>query len=309
MKLPFDYAQDRSNIPHYATEDQLDEMSQLILGAQGGENYTISTHRRDRPGFGTTAPTPVIPGYVAIVQLRPGGAYDLLCDARHDARAELTTGYTKVLDLRSLWVADLKNPFHSFSFVIPQSMIDELTGDLNHSRIEEFRCGAAENVRDPVMLNLAKAIYPAFRHPGSFSALASAHLYQAACVHLAQTYGGLKAEPSSMQSGLAKWQERRVKELMADNLQENITLNELSDACELSQFRLASAFRNTVGVAPHEWLMERRIDSAKSLLACTGQNVDEIAKFCGFRDIEHLKKVFTKSVGMSPDRWRNIRRN
>jgi AraC family transcriptional regulator len=309
MQIPFDYSQDRSNIPLYATEDQLDELSQLILGAQRGENYTISSHRRDRPGFGTTAPTPVVAGYVAIIQLRPGGTYDLLCDARHVARTELRTGYTKVLDLRNLWVADLKNPFHSFSFVVPQSMFDEITTDLKQSRIEEFRCHAAASVCDPVMLNLAKAIYPAFERPGAINALASAHLFQAACLHLAQSYGGLKAEPASVVSGLAKWQERRVKELMADNLQGNVSLNELSDACELSQFRLANAFKNTVGVAPHQWLMERRIDSAKSLLACTGQDIPEIAKFCGFRNAAHLRRVFSKVYAMTPERWRNMRRN
>lgn len=309
MKLPFEYTQDNSNLPYYAAQSEFDEMSQLILGARRGANFTISTHRRDRPGFGTTVPTPVIAGYVAIIQLRPGGSYDMLCDARHDTRSELRTGYTQVLDMRQLWVADLQQPFHSFSFVIPQALFDELTDDLDQSRIERFRCLPSDNVQDPVMLNLARAIYPAFQQDGSFSALASAHLFQAACVHLAQSYGGLKAEPTKFRSGLSRWQEHRVKEMMADDLRANVTLEALSDACELTQYRLTRAFSHSVGMPPHRWLMERRIESAKSLLACTAQSVEEIARFCGFPDIEHMDRIFRRAMRMTSTRWRANQRN
>jgi AraC family transcriptional regulator len=309
VRIPFDYTQDRSNIPYYGARNQFDEIAQLILGSRRGANFTISTHRRDTPGLGMTLPTPVVAGYVAIIQLRPGGTYDMLCDAKHNTRAELRTGTTKVLDLRNLWVADLQKPFHSFSFVIPQSMLDELTEDLGCNRIEVFHCRPTDNVQDPVMLNLARALYPAFGQGDALNALASAHLFQAACVHLAQSYGGLKAEPVRLQSGLARWQERRVKELMGDRLQSNVTLDELSDACGVSQFRLARAFRNSVGITPHRWLLERRIESAKGLLACTAQDIEQIAKFCGFTNRVKFARTFEKHTGLTPENWRNQRRN
>jgi len=298
-----------SNLPYYAAPGQLDETAQLILGARHGANFTISTHRRDRPGLGTTVPTPLTDAYVAIVQLRPGGTYDMFCDARHTARVELRTATTTVLDLRNLWVADLPQAFHSFSFVIPQSMLDELTEDLGHVRVDSFRCLPGDNVQDPVILNLAKALYPALRQPSELSSLTSAHLFQAACVHLSQSYGGLKAEPSKMKSGLASWQERRVKELMMDSLYADVTIDELSRACDLTQFKLMQAFHNSVGVPAHRWFMERRIESAKRLLDCTGEVTHDIAKFCGFANSVHFTRTFKRWVGVSPDRWRTERRN
>jgi AraC family transcriptional regulator len=213
------------------------------------------------------------------------------------------------MDLRHLWVADLQQPFHSFSFVVPQSMLDELTDDLDQPRITSLQCSLSEGKEDQVMLGLARALYPALERPGQASALAITHLFEAANVHLAQQYGGLKAGATGRVSGLAAWQERRAKEMLGDNLTGNPTLDQLSRECGLPSFRFASAFQKSVGAPPHQWLMRRRIESAKNLLACTAESSEAIARFCGFSDTTHFKRAFARSVSVSPDRWRNSRRH
>jgi transcriptional regulator GlxA family with amidase domain len=54
--------------------------------------------------------------------------------------------------------------------------------------------------------------------------------------------------------------------------------------------------------------MQRRIESAKNLLACTAQSSEAIARFCGFSDAAHFERAFARSVSVSPDRWRSSRR-
>jgi AraC family transcriptional regulator len=293
---------------HFAARNQFDKSDQLLLGARQGTDFAIATHRRDRPGLGPTVPTPVGAAYLVVVQLRPGGRCDILCDARHEARGELRTGGISIMDLRHLWVADLQHPFHSFSFVVPQSMLDELTDDLGQPRISSLQCSLSEGKEDQVMLSLARALYPALEQPGQASALASTHLFEAANVHLAQHYGGLEADSIGSISGLAAWQERRAKEMLGDNLRGDPTLDQLSRECGLPSFRFAKAFERSVGAPPHQWLMQRRIDSAKNLLACTAQSSEAIARFCGFSDASYFRRAFTRSVSVSPDRWRSSRR-
>ncbi len=289
---------------HFAGPDEFEKYEQLTLGVRDGCDFVIATHRRDRPGLGPTVPTPVVDSYLVVVQLAAGGWCDMFCDARHDGRGELRPGGVTIMDLRHLWVADLQQPFHSFSFVIPQSMLDELTNDLGHPRIESLRCPVSAEREDKMMLGLARALYPALEKPEETSALSATHLFEAANVYLAQHYGGLTADLVNAIPGLSVWQERRAKEMLADNLGGNPTLDELSRVCDLPAFRFAKAFKRSVGVSPHKWLMERRIESARNLLGCTGQSLEAIARFCGFASTSHFERAFADWVGTTPERFR-----
>lgn len=309
VRLPFEPTTAGASMPYFAAQDRLEETAQLVIGARHGSELVIATHRRDRPGLGLTIPTPVASAYIAIVQLRPGGRHDLFCDARHETQAELRTGLVSRLDLRHLWVADLQRPFHSFSFVIPQSLFDDLTDDLDQPRITSLFGGPSNHSEDQVMLDLAKAMYPSLKRPAEADPLFLSHIFEAASVHIAQTYGGLRAEKAQLGRGLARWQERRIKELINDDLSRTPTLEELSNECDLLPFRFSSAFKRSIGVPAHRWLLERRIHSAKNLLAFTGEDMEAVAKFCGFADAEHFARIFGKRVGVHPELWRTSRRN
>jgi AraC family transcriptional regulator len=231
-------------------------------------------------------------------------------DARHESGGELSIGQLAIFDLRHLWVAELQHSFHTFSFVIPQVMFDELTEDVGQPQIRSLQCSITSGIEDPVILNLARALYPALeKKPAPTSILALTHLFEAATVHLAQHYGGLKAQALESISGLDAWQVRRAKEMLSDGFLGGLTSTGLSEQFDLTSFRFAIAFKKSVGVPPHRWLMERRINSAKNLLACTGQSTESIAKFCGFVDVPQFDLAFVRSVGATPDHWRRDRRN
>jgi transcriptional regulator GlxA family with amidase domain len=68
----------------------------------------------------------------------------------------------------------------------------------------------------------------------------------------------------------------------------------------------ARAFQNTVGMPPHRWLLERRVERAMSMMRQTQRSMDQIAGQCGFHDACHLARVFEKIVGTTPDDWRRI---
>jgi AraC family transcriptional regulator len=308
-KRPLRYSQLGPTSLYFAEPDQFETYEQLSLGCRQGYDFAIATHRRDRTGLGPTAPTPVGPSYLVIVQLRAGGRCDLFRDARHEGRVELRPGSLTIMDLRHLWVADLQEGFHSFSFVVPQSMLDELTYDLHQSPITSLRCPISAEKEDQVILGLARALYPALENPKETSALAATHLFEAAHVHLAQHYGGVDPESLDSISGLSARQKRHVTEMLRDNLRGDPTMDELSRVCDLPSYRFARAFERSVGVAPHVWLMVRRIESAKNLLACTAQSEEAIAKFCGFATTPHFERTFEKLVGLTPGGFRCTRQH
>ena len=60
----------------------------------------------------------------------------------------------------------------------------------------------------------------------------------------------------------------------------------------------------TMGVAPHNWLLTRRVEVAKEKLRDDRLSLSDVALACGFTDQSHLTRVFTRMVGVSPGAWR-----
>ena len=108
--------------------------------------------------------------------------------------------------------------------------------------------------------------------------------------------------------GLAPVHARRVKEFLHAHLSGRILLTDLARTCDLSVRQFTRAFRQTTGMAPHQWLLRQRIDKAKDRLVQGVQPLSTVASACGFADQSHFTRVFTRAVGMTPAEWRRMRR-
>jgi len=107
-----------------------------------------------------------------------------------------------------------------------------------------------------------------------------------------------------VRGGLAPWQERRAKEVLRANLKGGVLLKEVARECGLSVSHFSHAFRRTLGVAPHKWLIEQRIVLSKEKLLDDGLPLSDVAAECGFTDQSHLTREFRRTVGVSPGAWR-----
>jgi AraC family transcriptional regulator len=103
---------------------------------------------------------------------------------------------------------------------------------------------------------------------------------------------------------LAPWQARRATERFSAHLDGSVSLKEVAQECRLSVSHFSRAFRRTMGVAPHAWLLTLRIDAAKDQLRDRRMSLSDVALACGFADQSHLTRVFTRLVGISPGAWR-----
>jgi AraC-like DNA-binding protein len=63
-----------------------------------------------------------------------------------------------------------------------------------------------------------------------------------------------------------------------------------------------------MGVAPHQWLIGKRIERARELLLLGRLDLAEIAIACGFVDQSHFTRVFARHEGCAPGRWRKLNR-
>jgi AraC-like DNA-binding protein len=119
----------------------------------------------------------------------------------------------------------------------------------------------------------------------------------AAVVQLAQRHGQMS---SGMQScaplpGAVK----RAREYIDAHLVENPSLDMISDAAGMSAFHLLRAFKRAIGVAPHAYLVQRRVEMAKHLLL-KGLPLRQVAITVGYCDQGHLSREFRRFFGVPP---------
>lgn len=102
----------------------------------------------------------------------------------------------------------------------------------------------------------------------------------------------------------SRLQLRRVLDLVGDNLSREITLEDMAHAAGMSLFHFSREFRKSMGTSPHRYLMIRRIERAKDLLANQRLSILDVALECGFKDPSHFSRVFRSIVGETPRAYR-----
>jgi AraC-like DNA-binding protein len=68
----------------------------------------------------------------------------------------------------------------------------------------------------------------------------------------------------------------------------------------LSASYFTRAFRQSLGTAPHQWLLRLRVERAKEQLLNSDASLADIAVGCGFADQSHFTRVFAKQIGVGP---------
>ncbi|MHB0768947.1 helix-turn-helix domain-containing protein [Bradyrhizobium sp. 5.13L] len=151
-------------------------------------------------------------------------------------------------------------------------------------------------LRDPLAAELVKAM---IEHGDATDRQFARCIGRTLAMHLARL-----ELPRARVNALPKWRLRRVEQHIADHFDRCISLSELANVAGLSRMHFAAQFRTATGYRPREYLLNHRIERAKTLLATTERPLAEIALAVGFSTQAHFSTVFKRISGRSPARWR-----
>jgi len=104
--------------------------------------------------------------------------------------------------------------------------------------------------------------------------------------------------------GLSPAKLRKIKELVQEKIEEDLSLEEMARAVGLSAAHFSQVFRNTTGQTPHQCLLWYRVQRAKEMLRSAEMRVLDVAIACGFKTQQHFARVFRQVCGASPQEYR-----
>ena len=293
-----------SSEPIFAKRQQLDHTGHFRIAGPHTSGISVATYKRDAPGMGLSLPTPLSESYLNIVQLRSIGPTQFIKPGGDSVRPNLAANGLQILDMRESWTVDIRQPFHSVDFFLAKSAIDDFMRETGSRGRSELVGCVADQTPDMTMVNFARLMLPALEKPEEANALFVGHLFSAVRVHLLQRYGNCELASPRTGVRLAPWQERRVLDLLKNDLAHDITIEALAAECGLSPTHFMRTFKATFGKAPHQWRLSYRVEKARELLEATDVPIYAIALACGFADQSHFTRVFSKSVGTAPATWR-----
>jgi hypothetical protein len=174
---------------------------------------------------------------------------------------DLQAGQICIYDLKRNPIV-LLHKQHVLHFYLPRAALDAIAEDAGATRIGELNYKFGVGSNDATIVNHGSTVLPAVRRPEQANRLFIDHVMQAVAAHFGQTYGGMRPAMRPQRGGLAPWQARRAIEILGDNLDGGVSLKEVAQECRLSTSHFSHAFRITIGVAPHKWLLMRRVEIA-----------------------------------------------
>src|SRR5262245_10076633 len=259
----------------------------------------VTEIRCDEENNGLTKPIPREDALLVTLQLRDCPRYDLWLDDRQVKTGPLEAGVTCFYDLRRNPIAKSISPFHSLQFYLPCHALNLLADMEGKQHVGDFNDNPGHAVNDQTIRGLGYSLLPAFARPNEASQLFIDHVTIALAAYVLQTYGVGEISPLNPTGGLLPRQERLVKELLAANLDGNVSVCQLARLCGLPVTLFSKAFHQSARMAPHQWLLYHRIYSAQDLLRRTTLSLAEIASICGFTSKSDFVRALMRAEGVS----------
>ncbi|MBK5648468.1 MAG: helix-turn-helix transcriptional regulator [Acinetobacter sp.] len=175
----------------------------------------------------------------------------------------------------------------------------------NFDNSENIELTQQLQVNDPLIEQMGLAMMAEVKIGGASSKLYIESMTTALTVHLLRRYCSQPSVIKEYTGGLAKYKLRQVVEYINTHLENNLTLAELAAAACTSPNYFASLFKQSMGITPHQYVMQCRIEKAKVLLKQGHLTLVEVSQQVGFQNQSHFTRVFKLHTNITPKVFKN----
>lgn len=252
------------------------------------------------PGTMTSQPRPDLMVCMALSQT-PEPIIQTHQGRRHTG--VFSRGAAQVVSPGSVGTWSHDTPFEHMNVFLPRSVLVRSAEDLVAGNPENVEVSNQFETKDEVVEHLCLALLAELHAGGISGRLYRDSLVQALASRLVRLFGtGSIREPKSTSRPALLG---RILDYIEVHLDRDLSLDELSAEAGMSRNYFVTVFSQSLGMPPHRYLLERRIDRACTLLAGSSLPVADIAVATGFYDQSHLARHLRRRHGRSPTDLRN----
>jgi AraC family transcriptional regulator len=143
---------------------------------------------------------------------------------------------------------------------------------------------------DPLIYQIGLELKKELETTGVDSCIYAESMATALAVHLIKRYSAQPQAIKEFTDGLPKYKLREVITYINECLDQNLTLAELAAVIQMSPHYFATLFKQSTGLAPHQYVTKCRIEKAKQLLRCEELTILEVSHQVGFVSPSHFAK-------------------
>jgi AraC family transcriptional regulator len=125
-------------------------------------------------------------------------------------------------------------------------------------------------------------------------------------VHLLKNYSNITPQIPLYKDGLCRCSLQQVLEYIQTSLDQDLSLKALAKVIGISKYYFIDLFKQSMGMTPHQYVMQQRIERAKQLLRNRALAITEVTFACGFANQSHFTRLFRKQTGVTPKAYREL---
>ena len=123
--------------------------------------------------------------------------------------------------------------------------------------------------------------------------------------HYIQSYSNY-LDLQNARSSASKFDQQQVDKVdryIDEHISSHISVEDLADLLHCSKFYFLREFKKLVGLTPYQYLMDKRLERAKTLLTTAQTNIASVGFALGFTDQAHFTRAFKKQFGVTPGQF------
>ena len=183
---------------------------------------------------------------------------------------------------------------------LSEGFVSGIANEIMDRSVAEVRLRDVLKAKDPIVTTAVDTLTREAKAPSLGGALYVEAVATQLTVHLLRNYASVTVREPGQKGRLSPVQARRVAEYIDSRLHEPLSLETLAGVAKLGVWSFTRRFRESFGRAPHAYVIERRVERARCLLAQGVMPVKEIASACGFADQPHMTRVFQARLHTTP---------
>ena len=192
----------------------------------------------------------------------------------------------------------------SFLFEIEPTKLQQLALETNCLNPAQVELRPIVHSHDPNLEFFAKAFLAEMQNQALGGQLYRESLANLFTIHLLRHYCAFEPKLKQYQGGLSHGRLRTAIDYIKAHLDEKLTLDAIAQQLNISQYHFCDLFKQSMKIAPYQYVMQQRIERAKQLLRKHREMaIVDIALSCGFANQTHFHKHFRKYTGMTPNTY------